>query len=52
MMGSGAMGGLFGGLLTRSGKQVWLVGNRKEQIDRIAQLVSLLRKKESRRLPR
>jgi 2-dehydropantoate 2-reductase len=35
MMGSGAMGGLFGGLLTRSGEEVWLVGNRKEQIDRI-----------------
>lgn len=35
MMGSGAMGGLFGGLLTHSGEEVWLVGNRKEQIDRI-----------------
>jgi 2-dehydropantoate 2-reductase len=35
VMGSGAMGGLFGGLLTRSGEEVWLVGNRKEQIDRI-----------------
>ena len=35
MMGSGAMGGLFGGLLTRSGEEVWLVGNRKDQIDRI-----------------
>jgi 2-dehydropantoate 2-reductase len=35
MMGSGAMGGLFGGLLTRSGEEVWLVGNKKEQIDTI-----------------
>jgi 2-dehydropantoate 2-reductase len=35
MMGSGAMGGLFGGLLTRSGEEVWLVGNRKDQIDAI-----------------
>src|SRR5512139_1031572 len=35
MMGGGAMGGLFGGLLTRSGEEVWLVDNRKEQIDRI-----------------
>jgi 2-dehydropantoate 2-reductase len=35
MIGSGAMGGLFGGLLTHSGEEVWLVGNRKEQIDRI-----------------
>ena len=35
VMGSGAMGGFFGGLLTRSGEEVWLVGNRKEQIDTI-----------------
>jgi 2-dehydropantoate 2-reductase len=35
MMGAGAMGSLFGGLLTRSGEEVWLVGNRKEQIDTI-----------------
>ncbi len=35
MMGAGAMGSLFGGLLTRSGEEVWLVGNRKEQIDPI-----------------
>jgi 2-dehydropantoate 2-reductase len=35
MMGSGAMGGLFGGLLVRSGEEVWLVGNKKEQIDQI-----------------
>jgi 2-dehydropantoate 2-reductase len=35
IMGSGAMGGLFGGLLARSGEEVWLVGNRKDQIDRI-----------------
>jgi len=27
------MGSLFGGLLTRSGEEVWLVGNRKDQID-------------------
>ena len=35
MMGAGAMGSLFGGLLTRVGEEVWLVGNRKEQIDSI-----------------
>jgi len=35
MMGAGAMGSLFGGLLTLAGEEVWLVGNRKEQIDRI-----------------
>jgi 2-dehydropantoate 2-reductase len=35
IMGAGAMGSLFGGLLTRVGEEVWLVGNRKEQVDRI-----------------
>jgi 2-dehydropantoate 2-reductase len=35
MMGSGAMGSLFGGLLTLAGEEVWLVGNRKGQIDTI-----------------
>jgi 2-dehydropantoate 2-reductase len=35
MMGAGAMGSLFGGLLARLGEEVWLVGNRKEQIDSI-----------------
>ncbi|OGP93908.1 MAG: hypothetical protein A2157_16800 [Deltaproteobacteria bacterium RBG_16_47_11] len=35
MMGAGAMGSLFGGLLTLAGAEVWLVGNRKEQIDTI-----------------
>ena len=35
MIGAGAMGSLFGGLLTRAGEEVWLVGNRKEQIDPI-----------------
>ena len=33
MMGTGAMGSLFGGLLTLAGEEVWLVGNRKDQID-------------------
>ena len=35
MMGAGAMGSLFGGLLARSGEEVWLVGNTKEQINTI-----------------
>jgi 2-dehydropantoate 2-reductase len=35
IMGPGAMGSLFGSLLTQAGKEVWLVGNREEQIDRI-----------------
>jgi 2-dehydropantoate 2-reductase len=33
IMGAGAMGGLFGGLLTLSEEEVWLVDIRKEQID-------------------
>jgi 2-dehydropantoate 2-reductase len=35
MMGAGAMGSLFGGLLARSGEEVWLVDNTKEQINTI-----------------
>jgi 2-dehydropantoate 2-reductase len=35
IMGAGAMGSLFGGLLTRAGGEVWLVDNRKGQIDTI-----------------
>ncbi len=35
IMGAGAMGSLFGGLLALSGEEVWLVDVRKEQIDAI-----------------
>ncbi len=35
MMGTGAMGSLFGGLLALSGEEVWLVGNREDQVDAI-----------------
>jgi 2-dehydropantoate 2-reductase len=35
IIGPGAMGSLFGSLLARAGKEVWLVGNREEQTDRI-----------------
>ena len=35
MMGPGAMGSLFGGLLTLVGEELWLVGYRKEQIETI-----------------
>lgn len=37
IMGAGAMGGLFGALLTRSGEDVWLVTTRKEHFDKISQ---------------
>ncbi len=35
IIGPGAMGSLFGSLLTRAGKEVCLVGNRQEQVERI-----------------
>jgi 2-dehydropantoate 2-reductase len=35
MMGPGAMGSLFGGLLTRVGEELWLVGYREDQVDTI-----------------
>src|SRR4030067_3165613 len=35
MMGPGAMGSLFGGLLTLLGEELWLVGYLKDQIDTI-----------------
>ena len=35
IIGPGAMGSLFGSLLARPGEEVWLVGNRQEQVDRI-----------------
>jgi 2-dehydropantoate 2-reductase len=35
IMGAGAMGSLFGGVLTRVGEEVWLVGNTAEHINTI-----------------
>jgi 2-dehydropantoate 2-reductase len=35
IMGAGAMGSLFGGLLSFSGEEVWLVDIRKENVDLI-----------------
>jgi len=34
-VGAGAMGGLFGGMLTRSGQDVWLIDNHKERAEKI-----------------
>ena len=45
IMGAGAMGSLFGGLLTRVGEEVWLVGNRKEQVDTICSVGLTLEEK-------
>jgi 2-dehydropantoate 2-reductase len=35
IIGPGAMGSLFGGLLTRAGEELWLVGYKKEQVETI-----------------
>ena len=52
MMGSGAMGSLFGGLLTLAGEEVWVVGNRKDQIDTIRSVgLTFEGKGESRIIP-
>jgi len=45
IIGPGAMGSLFGSLLTCAGKEVWLVGNRLEQIDRICSVGLTLEEK-------
>jgi len=45
IIGPGAMGSLFGSLLTLAGKEVWLVGNRQEQIDRICSVGLTLEEK-------
>ncbi len=45
IIGPGAMGSLFGSLLTRAGKKVWLVGNRQEQVDRICSVGLTLEEK-------
>ena len=50
MIGSGAMGGLFGGLLTLAGQEVWLVGNRKDQIDAIRSAGLTFEEKGERRI--
>jgi len=35
IVGAGAMGGLFGGMLTRAGQDVWLIDNHKERAEEI-----------------
>jgi len=34
-VGAGAMGGLFGGMLTRAGQDVWLIDNHKQRAEKI-----------------
>jgi 2-dehydropantoate 2-reductase len=52
MMGAGAMGSLFGGLLALAGEEVWLVGNRKDQIDAICSTgLAFEEKRELRIIP-
>jgi 2-dehydropantoate 2-reductase len=47
MMGAGAMGSLFGGLLAYSGEEVWLVDIRKETVD-LLNAVGLTYEKEGK----
>ena len=51
-MGPGAMGSLFGGLLTRAGEELWLVGYEKEQVEMICSVgLTLEEKGESQIIP-
>ncbi|MGB7574726.1 MAG: 2-dehydropantoate 2-reductase [Thermodesulfobacteriota bacterium] len=45
MIGPGAMGSLFGGLLSRTGEELWLVGYRKEQVETICSVGLALEEK-------
>jgi 2-dehydropantoate 2-reductase len=45
MIGPGAMGSLFGGLLSRTGEELWLVGYRKEQVETISSVGLALEEK-------
>jgi len=45
MIGPGAMGSLFGGLLSRAGEELWLVGYRKEQVETICSVGLALEEK-------
>jgi 2-dehydropantoate 2-reductase len=45
MIGPGAMGSLFGGLLTRAGEELWLVGYKKEQVETIGSVGLTLEEK-------
>jgi 2-dehydropantoate 2-reductase len=52
IMGPGAMGSLFGGLLTRAGEELWLVGYEKEQVETICSVgLTLEEKGESQIIP-
>ena len=45
MIGPGAMGSLFGGLLIRAGENLWLVGYKKEQVETICSVGLTLEEK-------
>ncbi|HMK76023.1 MAG TPA: 2-dehydropantoate 2-reductase [Thermodesulfobacteriota bacterium] len=45
MIGPGAMGSLFGGLLTRAGEDLWLVGYKKEQVETVCSVGLTLEEK-------
>jgi 2-dehydropantoate 2-reductase len=48
IMGAGAMGSLFGGLLTLKGEEVWLVGIKKEQTDAVCSMGLIFEEKGNR----
>ena len=50
MIGPGAMGSLFGGLLTRAGEDLWLVGYKKEQVETICSAGLTLEEREGPRI--
>ena len=45
MIGPGAMGSLFGGLLTLAGEELWLVGDKREQVETICSVGLTLEEK-------
>ena len=52
IMGPGAMGSLFGGLLTRAGEELWLVGYEKDQVETICSVgLTFEEKGESQIIP-
>jgi 2-dehydropantoate 2-reductase len=52
IMGPGAMGSLFGGLLTRVGEELWLVGYEKDQVETICSVgLTFEEKGESQIIP-
>jgi len=52
MIGPGAMGSLFGGLLTRAREDLWLVGYKKDQVETISSVGLTLEEREGAQIIR